>query len=225
MFFYSLFNSSSTCQWSTMKAFAVFVIALSVAIISGCSEFHPSQRADLEELKALGAKITLGPDKKAQEVLLKSLPVSDEDLVHLSGLDTLESLNLSGTDITGAGLVHIAKLTNLRKLGLNGGYQKPSKVDDEGLSHLRNLSQLEELVLSDSQITDEGLAHLSGLTKLKSLYLFQTNITDAGLLHLEGLQELETLRAGRTGITEEGGAAFKAKMPKLTKFLEKSPDA
>ncbi len=206
-----------------MKALAVFVIALSLAMASGCSEFHPSQREALEKLKAMGAKITLTPEKKAKEVILKSLPVVDDDLVLLSGLDSLESLSLTGTDITGAGLVHIANLTNLKKLSLNGGYQKPSKVDDEGLSHLSNLSQLEELVLSDSRVTDEGLAHLSGLTNLKSIYLFQTNISDAGLAHLEGLRELEILRVGRTGVTDEGGAAFQAKMPKLTKFIEKLP--
>lgn len=203
-----------------MKACVLSVLTLFATTILGCSNLHHTQRAALEELEALGAKIVLNSEGKAQEIILEAAPVGDDDLVHLSGLDTLESLNLSGTDITGAGLVHLANLTNLKKLSLGGGYQKQSKVDDEGLSHLTNLTKLEQLVLSDSRITDEGLAHLSGLTNLKSLYLFQTRITDEGLKHLEGLQALEILRAGRTGITEEGAAAFQAKMPKLTKFVD-----
>ncbi len=207
-------------QRFTVKASAILVIALFAATASGCSNFHHSQRAALEELEALGAKIVLNSERKAQEIILEAQPIVDDDLVHLRGLDTLESLNLSGTDITGAGLVHLADLTNLKKLSIGGGYQKPSKVGDDGLAHLSNLSQLEQLVLSDTQITDEGLAHLSGLTNLKSLYLFQTRITDAGLAHLEGLQSLEILRAARTGITEEGAAAFQAKMPNLTKFMD-----
>jgi len=203
-----------------VKAWALCALTLLVATVLGCSNLHHSQRAALEELEALGAKIVLNSEGKAQEIILESRPIVDDDLVHLSGLDTLETLNLSGTDITGAGLVHLANLTNLKILYLGGGYQKPSKVGDEGLAHLTNLSQLEQLVLSDSQITDEGLAHLAGLTKLKSLYLFQTRITDEGLKQLEGLQALETLRAGRTGITEEGAAEFQAKMPNLTKFVD-----
>ncbi len=220
MFFYPTTTLCTFTPRFIVKAGALFVVTLFALSILGCSNLDSGQRAALQALEALGAKVVLNAEGKAQEINLEAAPVGDDDLVHLSGLDSLESLNLSGTDITGAGLVHLANLTNLKKLSLGGGYQKQSKVDDEGLSHLTNLTKLEQLVLSDSRITDEGLAYLSGLTNLKSLYLFQTRITDEGLKHLEGLQALEILRAGRTGITEEGGAAFQAKMPNLTKFMD-----
>ena len=53
--------------------------------------------------------------------------------------------------------------------------------------------------------TDPGLAHLKGMTKLYKLTLSQTNVTDAGLEHLAGLTALATLEIdGVKGITGPG---------------------
>ena len=42
-------------------------------------------------------------------------------------------------------------------------------------------------------MTDDGLKHLKGLTNLSELNLESTQITDAGLVHLKGLPGLEWL--------------------------------
>ena len=42
----------------------------------------------------------------------------------------------------------------------------------------------------DSSLSDAGLAHLKGLTKLSHLDLTDTQVTDAGLVHLKGLTKL-----------------------------------
>lgn len=200
-------------------------LAFSVGVLAtGCSPLHPEEREAITALQELGADIELSPDGRAIAIDLEKRPVQNADLVHLKDLQALESLNIAGTEVTDAGLVHLQDLPSIRKLDIGGGYQKPSKIGDAGLAHLGGLHTLEQLVLSDSQVSDAGLEHFRGLTNLRSLYLFQTDITDAGLAHLEGLKELQILRVGRTGITPEGAAAFQAKMPNLTKFVEPSPD-
>ena len=42
-------------------------------------------------------------------------------------------------------------------------------------------------------MTDAGLEHLKGLTQVQSLNLSQTEVTDAGLKHLKGLTQLQSL--------------------------------
>ena len=68
-------------------------------------------------------------------------------------------MNLNGTRITDAGLVHLSGLTNLRDLWLTG----------TGVG------------LTGTGVTDAGLVHLSGLKKLEVLDLDGTGVTDSGL--------------------------------------------
>ncbi|MDW8038002.1 MAG: protein kinase, partial [Thermoguttaceae bacterium] len=70
-------------------------------------------------------------------------------------------LDLSWTQITDAGLVHLAKLTNLQSLDLS-----ETKITDAGLVHLAKLTNLQDLNLSWPKITDAGLVHLAKLTNL-----------------------------------------------------------
>ena len=55
---------------------------------------------------------------------------------------------------------------------------------DADLAHLKGLTGLQRLYLSETDITDAGLAHLKELTGLKRLYLNRTSITDGGLREL-----------------------------------------
>ena len=59
------------------------------------------------------------------------------------------------------------------------------KITDDGLVHLKKLSHLQTLDLTDTQITDAGLEHLKGLTKLEYLKLTRTQVTDAGVADLQ----------------------------------------
>jgi hypothetical protein len=63
------------------------------------------------------------------------------------------------------------------------------------LSHLRGLTQLEWLDLSDTQVSDAGLAHLRGLTQLQTLDLSNAQVSDAELSQLsESLPQLSEAR-------------------------------
>ncbi len=89
-------------------------------------------------------------------------------------------VNLSGTQVTDAGLEHLKGLTNLRRLYLSG-----TKVTDAGLEHLKGLTNLEHLSLSSTKVTDAGLEHLKGLTKLRALALKGTQVTNVGVKKLQ----------------------------------------
>ncbi len=123
---------------------------------------------------------------------------SDDDLKLIADLTKLESLCLSDTSITGAGLVHLSGLKNLRELTL------PPTFTDAGMSHIQEFTALERLKLVGTQITDDGMKHLRGLKRLYYLDLCNTQITDAGIVHLRGLTNLVVVDLGGTRITGAG---------------------
>ena len=67
--------------------------------------------------------------------------------------------------------------------------------------------------LTGNQITDEGLVHLKGLTNLAELGLNETQVTDAGLRQLKGLTKLEILEVDGTQITDAGIAELRQALP------------
>jgi hypothetical protein len=102
-------------------------------------------------------------------------------------LGILESLSLSGTGITNAGLKHIKGLGNLTELSLWS-----TQVTDGGLEQINGLSNLRVLWVSDTKITDAGLEHIKGLTSLRTVYLHKTQVTSEGVKKLrEALPECE----------------------------------
>jgi hypothetical protein len=77
-------------------------------------------------------------------------------------------------------------------------------ISDAGWQHLKELTQLERLVLSDTKVSDADLQHLEGLTQLKELYLQGTQVGDAGLRHITGLTQLERLDLDGTKVADAG---------------------
>ena len=64
-----------------------------------------------------------------------------------------------------------------------------------------------------SKVTDDGLVHLKGLTNLQFLSLSRTKVTDAGLVHLKGLTKLQYLHLSDTKVTDEGVKKLKQTLP------------
>jgi len=96
-------------------------------------------------------------------------------------------------------IVHVGRLTQLQELILTD-----SSVGDVGLAHLSGLTRLSSLDLRFTLVTDTGLVHLKRLTALESLDLSRNRITDAGLAHLKALRKLTTLKIGYTQVTDAG---------------------
>ena len=75
-----------------------------------------------------------------------------QGVAHLQGLTKLQSLNLSGTQVTDSGLLYLKRLTNLQTLYLNN-----TQVTDRGLGHLTTLTNLQSLFLKHTTVTEEGV--------------------------------------------------------------------
>lgn len=86
-------------------------------------------------------------------------------------------------------------------------------VGDEALARICNLTDLQELYLSNTTITDAGLSNLTCLTSLKRLYLYHTEITDKGLSNLYPLTWLRCLTFSGTKVTEKGLGELRTALP------------
>jgi hypothetical protein len=89
--------------------------------------------------------------------------VSDDDLVHLKAFPTLRCVELPNkSQITDAGLAHLAGLDQLEELNLNG-----TKVSAAGvLRFVKGRTKLQRLELMKVPLRDDDLAHLKELTGL-----------------------------------------------------------
>ncbi len=134
----------------------------------------------IDNLKKLGARITLDEQSRVISVNLGERRVTDADLVHLKGLHHLQELDLTRTRITGAGLLNIKDLPALRKLFLTD-----TKVDDAGIGHLKEMKTLGLIGLSGTKITDAALDHLRELMELRQMFCLGTGVSDAGLEKLK----------------------------------------
>ncbi|HEY7425838.1 MAG TPA: family 16 glycoside hydrolase [Gemmataceae bacterium] len=112
----------------------------------------------------------------------------------------LLDVNLSSKPAGDEGVVHLKGLSNLRRLLLwNAG------ISDAGLAHLKDLTGLRELGLfANPKVTDDGLAHLKSLTNLHNLDLNATSVTDAGMVHLKELTNLAELNLMSTRVSGAG---------------------
>ena len=134
--------------------------------------------------------------------------VTDEWLVRLSGINSLDTLELTDNPIRDAGIAHLQDLPNLGYLNLNR-----TKVGDKTVKDLNRFPQLEYLLLDETRVTDAGLVYLRGSSRLRLLSLGSTVVTDAGLENLEDLTDLAYLNLSGTLVTDAG-------MVKLLRFTK-----
>lgn len=163
-----------------------------------------AQLSNLQSLGLVDTKVTdaglkkLAGLKRLQTLTLDAHRISDSTLVLLrengllhaltiypsylpgasrpSKLEEVLSFDLSGTQVTGAGLRELAGLKSLNVLRL-----AETRVTDAGLKEVAALSELQWLVLARTDVTDDGLKHLAGLQKLRILDLSYTNCTPAAI--------------------------------------------
>ncbi len=135
----------------------------------------------------------------------------DPVLVQLASLGRLQSLDLSGCDVSDRGAECLESLGELTTLDLSG-----TQISDAGLEHIRGLSDLHDLAVGWTRVTDVGLRHLAGLHALEHLDLEKTHVTDAGLERLTGLSNLKFLEVQGTAVTSEGAKRFQLALPKCS---------
>lgn len=158
--------------------------------------------------------------------------VTDDWLKLLAGQDRLRRLEVSGTAVTSAGLIHLKELTNIERFNVcltacdDRGFEHlagmtkmkrmticASKITGSGFAHLQGMKQIESINLHSAPASDAGLEAIGKLTSLKRLEVVHTNVTDAGLKHLAGMVNLQQLHV-------HGKETTAAAFPFLSKLRE-----
>lgn len=217
------------------------VLGLSGGIVTDAFLHRLADLEQVEEVEVGDTAVTcagwaeLARMKNLRQLTLLSRHVSDADFPALAKLHQIHSLLLKRATITGEGLSNLSGMgldrlvlpeaarTNamlkpylaalkapIKRLGLRSW-----EIDDVGLEHLADLSELTELYLGHTRVGDNGLGQLSGLTKLATLDLGFTQVTDAGLDRLGELTGLKVLILRGSKATENGKKKLAARVPDL----------
>ncbi|MDX9975620.1 MAG: M56 family metallopeptidase [FCB group bacterium] len=152
------------------------------------------------------------PQLEAFGLLSDSKGISDESLAHISGIRTLQRLDITcpQVEFTVSGVNRLNALSKLTFLKLLDVRHDDAVLNLSGLTQLREASitlvpywdadlecfgRLTSLrrLQSLAGIGDEGLAHLAGLTQLQTLYIYKSHLTDEGLRHVAGMRGLDFL--------------------------------
>ena len=87
-----------------------------------------------------------------------------------------------------------------------------SQISDAGLSHLKQMPNLEIIHLQKTSITDAGLSHLKGQKNLKYINLYDTQVTDHCFETLKTLPALRSLYLWGTKVSEAAARQFQEDM-------------
>jgi len=146
---------------------------------------------------------------------LSGCPITDANLFHLRPMTRLQLLQLSGTKVSGTGFQYLETLPHLKRLYLFGNGIQKMPVSDEGLKHLRHLTQLQLLHLDHTLVRGDGLKHLTELPRLYYLRLRGTPLTDVGLKHIASFPQLKMLDITHTQISDEALRDFQEVRPDI----------
>jgi uncharacterized membrane protein len=130
------------------------VTPLSVNSPALAAAFFVKARFDVKKLEALSAV-----KEQLVSLSLDNMPVTDGDLLLLTGFTNLEKLNLNNTNITGKILIQLKGLKKLSSLSLSG-----TKVDNSINSLLTQLPALKEVYLWNTPAA-ASIASLQGQFK------------------------------------------------------------
>lgn len=129
----------------------------------------------------------------------------DDVLAILASQSGLQHLFLKGPQATDQGLAHLRQLRQLEDLYI----WDSTLISDGGVEPLRDLVNLKNLHLDNSKLTDKGFRSLARLTKLEHLVLEHHAFGDEGMTTVGGMKHLTWLCVGGTSttksaITDEG---------------------
>ena len=145
--------------------------------------------------QGMESRPNIPPDQNAET------QVTDAGLKHLATIVTLRSLDLRGANISDDGLKQLrSALVKLKSLSLEG-----TPITDAGVAHLAALDWARIAGLEATKLTDAGLVTIGKLPNLEMLTLNKTAITNAGLPQLTSLKKLATLWLNETQVNREGG--------------------
>jgi len=141
-------------------------------------------------LDAVTATLRKDPQGSIIEVDLRGKQVDDELLAGLAQLPRLRSLILAAVKLSDDQLIPIGRIESLENLDL-----RDCPISDKGLAHLASLIKLKSLRLSGKSgvctVGDDGMQHVGKLLGLKVLAADNLWISEDGLKSLLGLRNLQ----------------------------------
>lgn len=142
--------------------------------------------------------------KNLKRLNVHGTKISDTTLDHISGVTTIEAVDVGSSLVTDVGIERLSSLPNLKELTIGG-----NELGDAGLQALRLLPGLTYLDLNGRQGTDSNVWTIS--------------MSDRGLEALLTLKDLRELRFGCTtlGVGREGTRFATVNMMSVTsRWLE-----
>lgn len=128
---------------------------------------------------------------------------------------------VKAVDVLDHHLAQMGKLHRLHYLDLNQSLRllfTGNRTTDAGLKHLRFLTELRYLDLTDSETTEKGLEYLEDMSKLRVLLLYKTWIDNEGLALLANFPELRVLSWSSLELHADKGLSYLRTTPKLEKL-------
>ena len=121
------------------------------------------------------------------------LAINDDDLkvLHLIA-QHLVILDLTNSEVTNAGLDHLQKFPNLKKLTL----ENSKKVSSEGVRKLENIVSLEHLNLVGVSLDDSALDSIGKMESLLEVYLFRSGVSEEAVNNLKAARPRMFVNAG-----------------------------
>ncbi|MBI2434541.1 MAG: hypothetical protein HYV26_16910 [Candidatus Hydrogenedentes bacterium] len=170
-------------------------------------DWTPAGTADWQELAAARGGVAVPEGKEAK---LEVDYESAEDISALASLrpDDLQSLGLTGPNVTDETMGHVGAMTGLRGLNL-----LHTAITDVGMEKLANLRELREVQLTNINAGDSGFKVFQNLPRLRRLVINQANISNESLPLLRSLVSLRQLHLQGTKISREALVSLRFDMP------------
>jgi hypothetical protein len=144
------------------------------------------------------------PPNALFSVYMRRTEVCDDDLKHVAKLTDLRHVELEGTDITTKGVVNLEPLKKLAFLGVD-----KTTIDGEAMKSIGKHVALLNLVIGHNDLDDECYKHLSGLKNLRNLQVDNVHISDKGVANFVKLPSLEVVKlSGNNRVTDRTMALF-----------------
>lgn len=201
--------------------------------VGGPDENRPDDGPAVALLEGAGVPLQRDPSGHVRWIEATHGEFNDQTMRCLSGLPSLQWLEIGGGNISAAGILHLKGCPGLTRLYIHdirlsdaalavlGSLPRlealslpRTGVTGEAIRRLRTPDALRVLNLSDDEISDGDMTQMARFKNLEVLALQNTRVTGAGLDALEGMARLNVLNVGNCRIVDGDLKHFRS-MPNL----------
>lgn len=180
---------------------SLFALAFTFLLAGFAMTADPQEEEAFKVVRQLGGKAVLDDRLDAgQQVAVTFDTGTDLLLTTLSKLPAIGGITINdASKCTEKGFLALKELPNLQKLVLS-----KSNVNDAAAQILGSIRPIGLLYLGEAKITDAGLVGYGKLKHLKVLDLYNNpKLTDRGVSHLVGLPKIEELNLSGTKVSDK----------------------